>query len=96
MTAIVKKTVDVAIIGSGTAGMGAYRAARKYTDNILVIEAGEYGITGTPGVIILDRKRSIHFDLRTLPRIEPPASANAKGHRRKAAYKAPCLAVVMR
>ena len=29
------------------------------------VEAGEYGITGTPGVIILDRKRSIHFDLRT-------------------------------
>ncbi len=45
MTAIVKRTVDVAIIGSGTAGMGAYRAARKHTDSIALIEGGEYGTT---------------------------------------------------
>lgn len=37
--------VDVAIIGAGTAGMGAYRAARKYTDNVLLIEGGDYGTT---------------------------------------------------
>jgi len=40
-----KKSVDVAIIGSGTAGMGAYRAARKSTDSVLLIEAGDYGTT---------------------------------------------------
>ncbi len=37
--------VDVAIIGTGTAGMGAYREAKKHTDNILLIEGGTYGTT---------------------------------------------------
>ncbi|TXR54281.1 dihydrolipoyl dehydrogenase [Reinekea thalattae] len=40
-----ERSVDVAIIGTGTAGMGAYRAALKHTDSIAVIEAGEYGTT---------------------------------------------------
>lgn len=37
--------VEVAIIGAGTAGMGAYRAARKHTDSVLLIEGGAYGTT---------------------------------------------------
>ena len=37
--------VDVAIIGAGTAGMSAYRAALAHTKNVLVIEAGVYGTT---------------------------------------------------
>ncbi|PCI52615.1 MAG: dihydrolipoyl dehydrogenase [Gammaproteobacteria bacterium] len=37
--------VDVAIIGTGTAGMGAYRAAIKHTDKVLLIEGGSYGTT---------------------------------------------------
>ena len=37
--------VDVAIIGSGTAGMGAYRAALKHTNSIALIEGGPYGTT---------------------------------------------------
>lgn len=37
--------VDVAIIGSGTAGMGAYRSARAHTSSILLIEGGDYGTT---------------------------------------------------
>ena len=37
--------VDVAIIGAGTAGMGAYRAARAQTDSVLLIEGGAYGTT---------------------------------------------------
>lgn len=37
--------VDVAIIGAGTAGMAAYRAARVHTDRILLIEAAQYGTT---------------------------------------------------
>lgn len=41
----VEKQVDVAIIGTGTSGMGAYREARKYTDSIALIEGGEYGTT---------------------------------------------------
>lgn len=39
------RTVDVAIIGAGSAGMNAYKAARQHTDNILVIENGGYGTT---------------------------------------------------
>lgn len=39
------KRVDIAIIGTGTAGMGAYREARKFTNNIALIEGGEYGTT---------------------------------------------------
>lgn len=42
---MVIKDVDVAIIGTGTAGMGAYREARKHTDSIALIEGGEYGTT---------------------------------------------------
>ncbi|MDP3032284.1 MAG: dihydrolipoyl dehydrogenase [Rhodocyclaceae bacterium] len=37
--------VDVAIIGAGTAGMVAYRAARSHTDSVLLIEGGAYGTT---------------------------------------------------
>jgi dihydrolipoamide dehydrogenase len=37
--------VDIAIIGAGTAGLGAYREARKYTDNLVLIEGGAYGTT---------------------------------------------------
>lgn len=40
-----KRKVDVAIIGTGTAGMGAYRAAVKETDSIALIESGKYGTT---------------------------------------------------
>ncbi len=39
------REVDVAIIGAGTAGMGAYRAALKHTDRLLLIEGGPYGTT---------------------------------------------------
>src|SRR5690606_41769323 len=36
---------DVAIIGTGTAGMNAYRAARAAGKRALVIESGPYGTT---------------------------------------------------
>lgn len=39
------RSVDVAIIGTGTAGMAAYRAALKYTSNVVLIEGGPYGTT---------------------------------------------------
>ncbi|GEA61226.1 dihydrolipoyl dehydrogenase [Vibrio comitans] len=38
-------TVDVAIIGSGTAGLSAYRAAKLKTPNVVMIEGGQYGTT---------------------------------------------------
>jgi len=37
--------VEVAIIGAGTAGMVAYRAARAHADSVLLIEGGAYGTT---------------------------------------------------
>lgn len=37
--------VEVAIIGTGTSGMGAYREVRKTTNSIALIEGGEYGTT---------------------------------------------------
>lgn len=37
--------VDVAILGAGTAGMSAYREARKYTDRIALIDGGTLGTT---------------------------------------------------
>jgi len=40
-----KQHVEVAIIGSGTAGMGAYRAALAHTNSIALIESGPYGTT---------------------------------------------------
>ena len=42
---MVTHRVDVAVIGAGTAGMGAYRAARKHTNNVVLIEGGPYGTT---------------------------------------------------
>jgi len=42
---MLKRTVDIAIIGTGTAGMSAYREALKHTDNIALIEGGHYGTT---------------------------------------------------
>lgn len=42
---MLKRKVDVAIIGAGTAGMGAYREARKHTGSIALIEGGPYGTT---------------------------------------------------
>ena len=36
---------DVAIIGAGTAGMAAFRAAREHTQSVLLIEGGSYGTT---------------------------------------------------
>jgi len=40
-----KQKVDVAIIGAGSAGLPAFRAAKKYTDSLVLIEGGIYGTT---------------------------------------------------
>lgn len=38
-------SVDVAVLGFGTAGMNAYRSAAKHTKNIVVVQHGLYGTT---------------------------------------------------
>ncbi len=40
-----KLTVDVAVIGTGTAGLSAYRAARAQGKRTVLIESGPYGTT---------------------------------------------------
>ena len=40
-----QRKVDVAIIGAGSAGLAAYRAARKWTSSVVLIEGGPYGTT---------------------------------------------------
>ena len=40
-----KINVDVAVIGGGTAGLGAYRAAKAHSDSVVMIEGGQYGTT---------------------------------------------------
>lgn len=37
--------VDVAVIGGGTAGLGAYRAAKAHSQKVVMIEGGPYGTT---------------------------------------------------
>src|SRR5687767_15249200 len=37
--------VDVAVVGSGTAGLAAYRAARAAGKRAVIIEGGHYGTT---------------------------------------------------
>jgi dihydrolipoamide dehydrogenase len=36
---------QVVIVGAGSAGMSAYKAARQFTDSIIVVEGGPYGTT---------------------------------------------------
>lgn len=40
-----KRHVEVAVIGAGSAGLSAYRAAKATTDSVLLIEGGPYGTT---------------------------------------------------
>ncbi len=40
-----ERSVDVAIIGAGTAGLAAYRAAKAVTSSVVLVEGGTYGTT---------------------------------------------------
>ncbi len=40
-----KMQTDVVIIGAGTAGLSAYRNAKKLTQNVVIVESGPYGTT---------------------------------------------------
>lgn len=42
---MIDRTADIAIIGAGSAGLAAYRAATRHTDRVVLIEGGEYGTT---------------------------------------------------
>src|SRR5580658_4247933 len=40
-----ERSVDVVVIGAGTAGLSAYRAAKSVTPNVLLVEGGSHGTT---------------------------------------------------
>ncbi len=58
--------------------------------------ADTYGVTGTPGVFVIDHNRVIRFDLRRLPAIAPPSTDKSASHRKRAAYRAPYWASEIR
>ncbi|GAB6262711.1 dihydrolipoyl dehydrogenase [Photobacterium sp. R1] len=58
-------TVEVAVIGGGTAGLGAYRAAKAHTDSVVMIEGGPYGTTCArvgcmPSKLLIAAAESVH------------------------------------
>jgi thiol-disulfide isomerase/thioredoxin len=55
-----------------------------------------YDVRGTPGVFVIDQERAIRFDLRKLPRIEPPDIGKSASNSRKAAFRAPYWAAEIR
>ncbi|MEQ8953997.1 MAG: dihydrolipoyl dehydrogenase, partial [Gammaproteobacteria bacterium] len=59
------RKVDIAIIGAGTAGLTAYKAARKHTDSLVLIEGDEYGTTCArvgcmPSKLLIAAAESVH------------------------------------
>ncbi len=65
-------TVDVAIIGAGSAGMRAYREATAITDSVLLIEGGPYGTTCArvgcmPSKLLIAAAEAAHHGRHTEP-----------------------------
>ncbi|MFY2509882.1 dihydrolipoyl dehydrogenase [Vibrio pectenicida] len=57
--------VDVVVIGGGTAGLGAYRAAKAHTSSVVMIEGGPYGTTCArvgcmPSKLLIAAAESVH------------------------------------
>ncbi|MGC9404463.1 dihydrolipoyl dehydrogenase [Vibrio genomosp. F10 str. 9ZC157] len=57
--------VDVAVIGGGTAGLGAYRAAKANTSSVVMIEGGPFGTTCArvgcmPSKLLIAAAESVH------------------------------------
>lgn len=55
-----------------------------------------YEIWGTPGVLIVDEKMRVRFDLRDLPPFRPELTSELKGHAQKAGHRAPYWAAEIR
>lgn len=60
-----KINVNVAVIGGGTAGLGAYRAAKSHNANVVLIEGGPYGTTCArvgcmPSKLLIAAAESVH------------------------------------
>lgn len=64
--------VQVAIIGGGTAGLAAYRAAKHKTDSVLLIEGGKFGTTCArvgcmPSKLLIAAAEAAHSAAHTEP-----------------------------
>lgn len=67
-----ERKVDVAIIGAGTAGLGAYRATKQHTDDVVMIEGGFYGTTCArvgcmPSKLLIAAAEAAHHARHTEP-----------------------------
>lgn len=63
---------DVVVIGGGTAGMGAFRNARQFTDNVYLIESHTFGTTCArvgcmPSKLLIAAAEARHAALHTDP-----------------------------
>ncbi|MDO5686210.1 MAG: dihydrolipoyl dehydrogenase [Neisseria sp.] len=63
---------DVIIIGGGTSGMGAFRAARRHTDSVYLIEDHHFGTTCArvgcmPSKLLIAAAEARHHALHTAP-----------------------------
>lgn len=80
-----EERVDVAVIGAGTAGMSAFRAARAAGKRAVLIEAGEFGTTCArvgcmPSKLLLAAANGLHDAQALAPRgIEGTHALEANG-----------------
>lgn len=63
---------DIVVIGGGTAGMGAFRQARRYSDNVYLIEGNVFGTTCArvgcmPSKLLIAAAEARHHALHTDP-----------------------------
>jgi dihydrolipoamide dehydrogenase len=68
-----KLSVDVAVIGTGTAGLVAYRAARAQGARTVAIERGAYGTTCArvgcmPSKLLIAAADAAHMSTRCRPK----------------------------
>lgn len=64
--------VQVAVIGGGTAGLAAYRAAKEKTDSVVLIEGGKFGTTCArvgcmPSKLLIAAAEAAHSAAHTEP-----------------------------
>ncbi len=81
-----KRSVDVAVIGAGTAGMNAFRAASKHSDSVVLIESGVYGTTCArvgcmPSKLLIAAAEAAHMTQTAhVFGVHLPRAAQIRGH----------------
>ncbi len=53
-------------------------------------------VWGTPGLLVVDQHRNIHYDLYKLPKLDLSAAGESPAHRKRAGYLAPYWAAELR